>query len=125
MCIEIYRNIQVFNNIRQTQFLTAHSMQKKSAISVPIKDLKHHHPMTLPHDTPKSGRSSDMPYDISRSGSSSCPIRHAVIRHALVATQYNDMPYSGRSFTTCPSRDASFTTCPSRDAVLRHTMVGT
>ena len=45
---------------------------------------------------------------------STCPGRDAVIRHALVGTkfttcmvgmQFYDMSWSVRSFTTCPSRD--------------------
>ena len=44
-----------------------------------------------------------------------CPGRDAVIRHALVGTQLFNMSWSGRSFTTCPDRDA----------VIRHALVGT
>ena len=32
--------------------------------------------------------------------------RDAVLRHALVGTQFYDMPWSRRSLTTCPGRDA-------------------
>ena len=60
--------------------------------------------------------------------------RNAILRHALVGTQLHDMPWLGRSSTTCPGWDAvydmpwsgrSFTTCPSLDAGLRHVLVYT
>ena len=135
---KIYCKIQVVNNIhKQIQFLMAHSMQTiicQSKISYstilghclttrPSRDSIPTCPMTCPM---------------------TCPGRDAVLRHALVWTQFYNMPWSGRSLTTYLGRDAilrhilvgtqfndmpwsgrSFTTYPGRDAVLRHALVGT
>ena len=44
---KIYCKIQVVNNIhRDIHLFTVHSMKKKSAISVSMKDFMHHHPRT-------------------------------------------------------------------------------
>ena len=34
-----------------------------------------------------------------------CPGRFTVLQHALVGTQFYDMPWSRRRFTTCNGRD--------------------
>ena len=54
----------------QNPFLTAQSTQIKSVISVPIKDFIHHYPRALFNDIPRVG------------------------------THFNDIPGSGRTFTT-------------------------
>ena len=55
-----------------------------------------------------------------------CPSWDAVIQHALVATQFYDMPISGCSFTTClvgtpfnamPWSGRRFNTYPGRNAI--------
>ena len=71
------------------QLLTAHSTQKKSAISMLIKDFIHHHHRTLFYDS-----------------FTTRPGRDAVLRHAPAGMQFYDTPRPGGSFTTCPGRDA-------------------
>ena len=60
----------------QNPFLTAQSTQIKSVISVPIKDFIHHYPRALFNDIPRVG------------------------------AHFYDIPGSGRTFTTYPSRGA-------------------
>ena len=58
--------------------------QKKYAISVPIKDFIHQHPMALTYDTPRPGRSS---------------------RHALAETQPHDMQFYDKPGWICYSQN--------------------
>ena len=59
----------------QNPFLTAQSTQIKSVISVPIKDFINHYPRALFNDIPRVG------------------------------AHFYDIPGSGRTFRTYPSRD--------------------
>ena len=61
------------SNQNQNLFLTAHSMQNKSVISVLIKDIIHHYPRVLFYDIPRVGRTF-MTY----------PGRGAVLQHTRV-----------------------------------------
>ena len=71
---------EIINKI-QIQFLTAHSTQNKSGISVPIKDCIHHDTMALFYDIPKVGRSF-----------TTYPRSGAVLRHTQGRAQFYDIP---------------------------------
>ena len=107
----------------QNLFLTAHSTQIKSVISVPIKDCIHHYPRALFNDIPRVGASfNDIP------GSwrifATFPGRGEVLRKPRVGATFYDIPRSGRSFTTYPGRGEVLRYTHGRCVLLRNTRVG-